>query len=138
MIRGWERLHDLEPITRYVAGEFLAYLDVNGVSGTITSGRRTWWEQARLYYDWATGRSRIPAARPGTSLHELGLAFDFVPANYTPRDIQPITPYFWLRAGIDFRTADPVHYELHCAALWEAGFDFAVPECRQLRAEGTP
>jgi len=42
----------------------------------VTSARRSAAKQQRLYNDWIRGVSRIPAAPPGRSLHQLGLAFD--------------------------------------------------------------
>lgn len=42
----------------------------------VTSARRDTAKQAKLYEKWISGKSLIPANRPGTSLHEHGLAFD--------------------------------------------------------------
>ena len=42
----------------------------------IISGRRSSAEQAELYARAQAGRSTLPAARPGESLHEQGRAFD--------------------------------------------------------------
>ena len=44
----------------------------------ITSTRRSLREQQRLYDEWLSGRARYPAAPPGRSLHNYGLAFDMV------------------------------------------------------------
>lgn len=42
----------------------------------IVSGWRDSRQQARLYADYRAGRSSLPAAAPGTSFHEFGLAVD--------------------------------------------------------------
>lgn len=42
----------------------------------ITSTIRTYQQQAELYRKYKAGLSRFPAARPGTSIHETGFAFD--------------------------------------------------------------
>jgi len=47
-----------------------------GFNPVITSTRRTYQEQQKLAARAAAGRSRYPAAQPGHSLHEQGLAFD--------------------------------------------------------------
>lgn len=47
---------------------------------TVTSVRRTWAEQLRLYKRYLAGRSRFPANRPGDSSHQFGLSFDSVVA----------------------------------------------------------
>lgn len=49
----------------------------------ITSAKRDSREQTRLYIAYKQGRSRYPAAKPGSSKHELGLAFDL--GNVDPR-----------------------------------------------------
>lgn len=42
----------------------------------VTSARRSSRKQAELYRNYISGKSRIPAAPPGRSLHEYGLSFD--------------------------------------------------------------
>lgn len=49
-----------------------------GLNPRITSTFRSREEQAALYRDYLAGRSRFPAAPPGSSLHEWGLAMDLV------------------------------------------------------------
>lgn len=44
----------------------------------ITSVRRSYSEQRRLYADYLAGRSKYPAAPPGRSMHEAGRAWDMV------------------------------------------------------------
>lgn len=52
-----------------------------GFRAQITSVYRSRAQQARLYADWISGRSSLPANRPGYSLHERGLAIDIVSDN---------------------------------------------------------
>lgn len=58
--------------------EWLSALRANGVSYRVTSTKRTWNEQARLYARFLAGKSTLPAAPPGRSKHQLGLAIDVV------------------------------------------------------------
>jgi D-alanyl-D-alanine carboxypeptidase-like protein len=50
------------------------------LSPRVTSTLRSRTYQARLYRDYLAGRNAYPVAPPGTSAHELGLAFDMVTA----------------------------------------------------------
>src|SRR6266849_7787806 len=47
-----------------------------GLSPRVSSARRSHAQQALLYRRFLAGQSRFPAAPPGRSAHELGLAFD--------------------------------------------------------------
>jgi len=58
--------------------EWLSALRANGISFRVTSTKRTWNEQAALYDRFLRGESQFPAAPPGTSKHQLGLAIDVV------------------------------------------------------------
>lgn len=58
--------------------EWLAALKANGVRYRVTSTKRTWAEQERLYQRFLAGKSQFPAAPPGRSKHQLGLAIDIV------------------------------------------------------------
>jgi len=58
--------------------EWLNALKSNGVSYRVTSTKRSWSEQSRLYQRFLAGKSRFPAAPPGTSKHQLGQAIDVV------------------------------------------------------------
>lgn len=70
------RLKGLEPQVRERAELALDWADFFGIPVTITSGLRTFEEQARLRSNWEAGLSRWPANRPGDSSHNFGLAFD--------------------------------------------------------------
>lgn len=106
----------LDPSIRDPADEFIAWLRSQGVRVTVTSARRTHAAQAALYQRYISGRSKYPAAAPGSSKHEAGLAFDLgldppvysqagaVWERYVPKG----------RWGGHFR--DEVHFELSGAA----------------------
>ena len=102
------RLRGLHPDVRAAADWAVRYAESQGVPVTITSGYRTWEEQARLRARWESGGSRFPANRPGDSAHNWGLAFDsWVPEPYRE---------FWdqVRTYVGFRTyptTDHVHGE---------------------------
>ena len=80
----------------------------------VTSARRSSAKQQRLYNDWIRGISKIPAAPPGKSLHQLGLAFDLARIG-----IDPLTDPLlnWLGAvwtswgGRWGGQRDPVHFQ---------------------------
>lgn len=58
--------------------EWLHALRANGVNYRVTSTKRTWAEQAALFARFQAGKSTLPAAPPGRSKHQLGLAIDVV------------------------------------------------------------
>lgn len=72
-------IFSLEPCTRSWYRAALADLKRAGISVTTTSTLRTFSEQQALFARFVAGKARFPAARPGTSTHELGIAVDLVP-----------------------------------------------------------
>ncbi|MFZ9967900.1 MAG: M15 family metallopeptidase [Steroidobacteraceae bacterium] len=72
---------DLDPRVRQMCEEFVVRTRQAGLTVIITSTLRDHEMQAALY---ARGRTlpgpRVTNARPGSSYHQYGLAFDFVPA----------------------------------------------------------
>lgn len=58
--------------------EWLHALRANGIRYRVTSTKRTRTEQIVLWKRFLAGKSRFPAARPGTSKHETGQAIDVV------------------------------------------------------------
>ncbi len=80
----------------------------------VTSARRSTAKQARLYAAWRSGRSEIPANRPGTSLHEYGLAFDMARIGKNPIG-DPLLAWLgevWEHVGGRHGGArDPVHFQ---------------------------
>jgi LAS superfamily LD-carboxypeptidase LdcB len=79
-------------------------------STRITSVRRSTTEQARLYRRYLAGLSRFPAAPPGRSKHELGLAFDVV----ARADTLAAAGALWEKWGGRWggRFNDPIHFEV--------------------------
>lgn len=74
----------------------------------VTSARRSYALQSALYQKYLQGRSRYPAAPPGTSAHEYGYAFDMVVDNATD---QADLGYVWRQwGGIYGGEEDPIHY----------------------------
>lgn len=80
-ISGRRRLAGTHPEVRAAATWALGWADHYGVPITVTSGKRTWEDQERLYRSYLQGRSRFPANRPGDSSHQYGLAFDSTTEN---------------------------------------------------------
>lgn len=81
----------------------------------VTSARRSWSDQARLYMDYLQGRRALPALPPDRSLHVAGLAVDLVCGNYTvggpPSPEMAELGRAWIAFGGRWGgAADPVHY----------------------------
>jgi len=73
----------------------------------ITSLTRSFAEQARLYDRYLKGESHLPAAPPGRSLHNYGLAFDMVTRSANAR-----MGSLWQGVGGRWGgETDPVHYD---------------------------
>ena len=81
----------------------------------VTSSFRSMAKQAELRRRWETGLSRIPANRPGHSLHNFGLAFDMARLGIDPL-ADPLLN--WLGAlweswgGRWGGETDPVHFQI--------------------------
>ena len=81
---------------------------------TITSARRTRAEQTRLYNLWLKGQNAFPAAAPGTSMHEKGLAVDMHRLNVDPQtdELLHAIGREWVSLGGKWGGAtDPVHFQ---------------------------
>lgn len=80
----------------------------------VTSARRSRSKQAALYARWTGGRTKIPAAPPGRSLHEYGLAFDLARIGKDPLT-DPLLAYLgslWEHYGGRYGgIRDPVHFQ---------------------------
>jgi LAS superfamily LD-carboxypeptidase LdcB len=85
-----------------------------GLNPKVTSVKRSTATQRRLYDAYIHGRSIYPAAKPGTSKHERGLAFDMV--LNVPRDHPAYRQLgeIWEKAGGRWggRFKDEIHFEL--------------------------
>ncbi len=94
-----------------------------GIGVRIESTYRSSAVQARLYKAWlARGKQGLPAAPPGQSFHEFGLAIDIStdPPDALER-VGEIAEDFGLRWGGFFD--DPVHID--------AGYDLDIRQARQ-------
>lgn len=89
-----------------------------GVRAKITSIHRSTEKQAEIYRSRGPNSS-LPAAAPGTSTHEYGLAFDAVALQ---GELQPtlgaIGEALGLYWGGRFSRRDPVHFQLVSPAAW--------------------
>ena len=80
----------------------------------VTSARRSIAKQAELRSKWERGLSKIPANRPGTSLHEYGLAFDLARIGIDPLTDPLLAALgaLWERVGGRWGgIRDPVHFQ---------------------------
>jgi len=81
-------------------------------SAYLESARRSKKKQRDLYRAWRAGRSRFPAAVPGSSKHERGLAVDL--GGLSSRQLAKLG-HVWEnwggRWGGRFRRRDPIHFE---------------------------
>lgn len=81
----------------------------------VTSALRSRAKQAKLRRRWESGESNIPANRPGTSLHEYGVAFDMAQMGVDPFE-DNLLP--WLGAWWEYYGGrwgghrDPVHFQI--------------------------
>jgi len=80
----------------------------------VTSVRRTFAEQAQLYARWKAGQSDIPAAPPGHSKHQFGLAFDMARPGVDPYsdELLAYLGSIWNEIGGTWHPSDPVHFEV--------------------------
>ena len=85
-----------------------SFHEATGQRLQITSAKRSRADQERLYNAYISGQSPYPAARPGTSAHELGSAVDIGNFNAAME--------YLYAAGLRQTVAnDPVHFQLSAA-----------------------
>jgi len=81
----------------------------------VTSARRSSRKQMELYKKYIKGESQIPAAMPGKSLHEWGLAFDLARIGIDPLN-DPLLNWLgsiWEQIGGRYGgQSDPVHFQV--------------------------
>jgi hypothetical protein len=82
----------------------------SGWAPRVTSTRRSRREQSFLYRRFLAGLSNYPAAPPGRSAHELGLAIDII---VTPYEALNELGSLWESWGGRWggRGKDPIHFE---------------------------
>lgn len=104
-------LKGLEPWLQPYAAYLLQVAAANGLNVQITSVRRSRQQQAALYARYLRGESDLPAAPPGTSDHELGLAFDLVvDHNYHSVNQERLGRFWQSMGGRWAGDADRVHF----------------------------
>jgi len=77
---------DLEPVTRLSLRQAIEESIRLGIQFFITSTVRSFGEQLRLWLRFKAGSSKFPAAPPGKSTHQLGIAVDLVPKDPSALD----------------------------------------------------
>ena len=80
----------------------------NGIRPRVTSTTRSCSNQRRLYERYRRGESIYPAAPPGRSLHNIGMAFDVAG---TPEELRALG-HWWESLGFFWggRVNDPIHF----------------------------
>lgn len=103
-------LSGLRSFFRPWARDLVSVASRAGVQPRVTSTLRSYSYQARLYRDYLAGRNAYPVAPPGSSAHELGLAFDMVTS---PMSALIELGRVWEEWGGVWggRFGDEVHYE---------------------------
>jgi len=81
-----------------------------GIKCVVTSVRRTYAEQVKLYAKYLRGENPYPVAKPGTSAHETGLAFDVDCRWRDGTDAAPTVGANWNRWGGRWSKNDRVHF----------------------------
>lgn len=105
---------DLDERFRDEAQDLIDFAKSVDPAFTITSSRRSRAEQQRLWNRYTSGQSDLPAAPPGASQHELGLAVDIARPGVNPRDDDLLYALgqAWEDAGGKWAgDVDPVHFE---------------------------
>lgn len=133
-------LDDLQPDLAPFARELVRAAGAARLLPRVTSTRRSNAEQQRLYRRFLAGQQPYPVARPGTSAHEYGWAFDMV---VSPMSALPDVGAYWqelggvwggnpTRAGSGY---DPVHFEY---PGWRDYVDFTQPDLRSSQDRPLP
>lgn len=79
-----------------------------GLHPQITSVRRNWAEQEKLYHDFQHGLRQLPANPPGYSAHQYGVAWDSWVPDVELQLWNQVRGHF----GWKLYPNDPVHAEL--------------------------
>ena len=103
-------VRSLQPWLVPYAEYLLVVAAYNRLPVQVTSVRRSSVAQGRLYRRYLAGLSDLPAAPPGTSMHELGLAFDLVVSGDYRGPSQAALGAFWKTMGGQWFPSDPVHF----------------------------
>lgn len=92
-----------------IAQAFVRALTRAGITVKVTSARRSMEEQQRLYARYKAGLSKYPAAKPGSSTHGVGIAFDL---KLDP-PLYDLAGQVWESLGYTWggRFSDPIHFD---------------------------
>lgn len=107
-------LRGLDPIVRERAEYAMQIANYYGVRPIVTSGYRSWHEQAALRDRYLRGESRFPANAPGDSAHNYGWAWDSV----LPQELQnnPAWADWWIAVrqyvGFEVPSNDTIHAQV--------------------------
>jgi len=101
-------LSQLIPEFEPYARDLVTLVGQAGLQPRVTSTRRSYAEQKRLYSRYLAGGAAYPAAPPGHSAHEYGYAFDMV---VSPLDALPVVGNVWRQAGGVWHPSDSIHFE---------------------------
>jgi hypothetical protein len=105
-------LSALQPFLRPYAEWLVSRAPFAGATSVrITSVLRSRAQQQQLWDNYLAGRSRFPAAPPGSSKHEYGLAFDMVTEPFSALDT---LGRWWQQQNGEWSKTDPIHF----AAKW--------------------
>lgn len=98
----------LQPWLRPYAEWLLSAAPYAGArSVRVTSVRRSRAQQRQLYSKFLRGQSSFPAAPPGRSKHEYGLAFDMVTE---PMSALHTLGAWWRQLGGEWSATDEIHF----------------------------
>jgi len=106
------RFRGLQPWLQPYADYLFDVAVASGFRPNVTSVYRSNQRQAVLYERWKRGLSDLPAAPPGRSKHNYGLAFDLVVAQGYRSGEQAALGAFWREMGGRWYASDPVHFEV--------------------------
>lgn len=102
-------LDTLDPVLRPWAQRLYDVCVAARVNPRVTSAFRSYATQKALYEAYLAGKSKYPAAPPGRSAHEFGLAFDMVVDGATNQADCGIVWSRW--RGKYGGEEDPIHFE---------------------------
>lgn len=95
-----------------------AELRRRGISFRVTSTYRSIANQERLYQAWlARGKTGLPAARPGLSTHNYGIAFDAVFPAASTSTVAAVARFHGMEW---FGPGDRVHFDIFGPKAWNA------------------
>lgn len=106
------RFRGLVPWLQPYADYLFRVAEASGFRPTVTSVFRSLQQQATLYDRYQRGLSDLPAALPGRSKHNFGLAFDLVVYSGYRSAEQRALGNFWKEMGGRWFASDPVHFEV--------------------------